>query len=1516
MFERILICNNGMAAAKFLTSMNSAISAGYFDHVPLFFGMVTSDDLQANSTYIQYLDYISLVPSGPSASNFGNVDLIVGLAKEQNCDAVWPGWGHASENHLLAEGLEKAGIAFIGPTSKSMVLLGDKVESLLQAKRVGMPCAPWSGDSASTAAECGLYSPEQVVSVCTRIGFPVMLKASSGGGGKGIRRVDRVEDCVSAYEQIKSEVRDGYIFAMKCIENCRHVEIQILGDGKGVCWTLAGRDCSVQRRHQKLIEEGFLPHIHPTIVDSMLFHARDLCVSVNYRCAGTVEYLYDPVSDEFYFLEVNCRLQVEHPVTELLMDLNLPYLQLAVVEGSKPMKSLPGLCDLPKSYTGDDIPHVVACRIVAEDPTNKWLPSSGEIFEIRTPTVENVFAYFSISSSGSRIHQYADSQFGHVFSRGTSRKDAIMKLNKYLTQLSIVGSVSTNIQFMTSTILHADSEFTVQGPPTTNWLDNHFANKSSKSISRILSFPSLVGNDSSPLESVSLALLSVCAHLATQSFFRAQHEILRWVRRGHRAPHAPASFSETLVCPGGEKIFFESHRISPGKVEISVCGSSCVVGWEASSVGSALTRAIMTVNGIPGSLLVSVVEISGSKIRAQVGKNASWHQFEIEEDRTKVSAPMNGRLVRWLVPNMHAVSAGQRVCEIEAMKMVTVISAKTSGFISHKIVEGVSFIEGDVLASLETAEVERGLSAESPSNAGKAVLSGLLDLLQQSDIIRSQSSKVEQALEGFGPAVLQLELQPVTASVEKQLLKFSSDERRCAKYISTGIVGDEVTSLEVIAKASDGDLLTAWRHRTWLQSRMKTVETIVNSTTELLPVRVLEALFNSLDDRLHRNLILLLASQLKQQKHDHPFLAKISLEEEEPTTESGTSQPVIPDDPIARRRALAVEAGSFFIYDLPDMLLDMVRKLWSESDVETPEKIVESMQLLLSESGDELEPQEAGTMDVCKCGMAAFDVNIKTPEYPSGRSIIIIGNDISYQIGTFSVDEDKTYLLASRIARNRGVPRIYFACNSGARLGLCQEVQKLFRVEWLDTDNVSAGFRYLYLLPDDYEKVREFVRVKETNHPVHGTIYMLTDVLGKPDEYIGVENLVWSGAIAGESSRAYDETFTLSYVTGRTVGIGAYIARLCQRIIQKIDSPILLTGFQALNKLIGADVYQSNDEIGGVGVMFRNGVSHQVVESDSEGIMAVLKWLQFVPKTRNSSLPVLHAKKRDPIDRVLDDPGDGGRGLIDDSYKPTMFDKGSFVEVQQAWARSVIAGRARLGGIPVGVIVVETRQTHYYQPADPADPHSQTFARAQAGQVWYPDSAYKTAQAIMDFNREQLPLIILANWRGFSGGQRDMFNEILKFGSYIVDALRRYNQPVFVYLPPRAELRGGAWVVVDSRINPEMIEMYADPSARGGVLEPSGTTEIKFRTGALYDLMIRTDPETHNDAGKEQVKAQSIERFSEIKPTLVQVANTFADMHDTPERMLHVGAIRGIVEWQQARQFFITRLAERLGIAI
>ena len=269
-------------------------------------------------------------------------------------------------------------------------------------------------------------------------------------------------------------------------------------------------------------------------------------------------------------------------------------------------------------------------------------------------------------------------------------------------------------------------------------------------------------------------------------------------------------------------------------------------------------------------------------------------------------------------------------------------------------------------------------------------------------------------------------------------------------------------------------------------------------------------------------------------------------------------------------------------------------------------------------------------------------------------------------------------------------------------------------------------------------------------------------------------------------------------------------------------------------------------------IMFPNGVSHMLAETHYDAVYKALEWLSFIPCHQGAPIPMRTLTNGDSVDRPVQfAPQKGitydprllfcGLKLSNDSWKSGFFDQNSFVEALSGWAKTVVVGRGRLGGIPVGAIVTENRTAEATKPADPADATSQEKLVQQAGGVWFPDSAYKTAQALRDFNREGLPCIIFANWRGFSGGQRDMFDEVLKFGSMIVDALVAYQQPLFVYIPPFAELRGGAWVVVDSTINSEVMEFYAAEDARGGVLEAAGAASIKFRDRDIIESAHRID---------------------------------------------------------------------------
>lgn len=349
--------------------------------------------------------------------------------------------------------------------------------------------------------------------------------------------------------------------------------------------------------------------------------------------------------------------------------------------------------------------------------------------------------------------------------------------------------------------------------------------------------------------------------------------------------------------------------------------------------------------------------------------------------------------------------------------------------------------------------------------------------------------------------------------------------------------------------------------------------------------------------------------------------------------------------------------------------------------------------------------------------------------------------------------------------------------------------------------------------------------------------------------------------------------------------------------------------------------------------MYKNGVSHMTADDDFEGVSKIVKWMSYVPDKKGNPVPI--SPTTDDWDRDItffppQKQAYDVRHLIagkedDEGFLSGLFDRGSFEEALGGWARTVVVGRARLGGIPVGVIGVETRSVENVTPADPANPDSIEQVTSEAGGVWYPNSAYKTAQAIRDFNNgEQLPLMILANWRGFSGGQRDMYNEVLKYGSYIVDALVKYEQPIFVYIPPFGELRGGSWVVVDPTINPQYMEMYADEDSRGGVLEPEGIVGIKFRKERQIETMGRLDPvygdlkrKLNNPATPQSeltaIKAKMTEREKLLLPVYLQVSLQFADLHDRAGRMHAKGAIRQPLRWQNARRFFYWRLRRRLN---
>lgn len=460
-----------------------------------FLVMVTPEDLQANAEYFKMADHHVGVHGGSNNNNYANVEMIVEIAITHNVQAVWAGWGHASENPKLPELLHKHGIVFLGPPEKAMWALGDKVASSIVAQTANIPTLPWSGSDLKaeyngkrikiptelfkkgcvTTAEDGLVA-------AAKIGFPVMIKASEGGGGKGIRRVDSPEEFSALFRQVQTEVPGSPIFVMKLASGARHLEVQLLADQYGNAISLFGRDCSIQRRHQKIIEEAPAIIAQPEVFEEMEKAAVRLAKMVGYVSAGTVEYLYTG-EGEYYFLELNPRLQVEHPCTEMVAEVNLPACQLQVsvysfsfhfpyplffvsfillsnklafshfedkfisyifnlspfikIGMGIPLHRIKDIRLLYGESPWDDYAinfenprhkpqpkgHVIAARITSENPDEGFKPSSGTVQELNFRSSEKVWGYFSVSASGG-LHEFADSQFGHCFSSGDTRQEA------------------------------------------------------------------------------------------------------------------------------------------------------------------------------------------------------------------------------------------------------------------------------------------------------------------------------------------------------------------------------------------------------------------------------------------------------------------------------------------------------------------------------------------------------------------------------------------------------------------------------------------------------------------------------------------------------------------------------------------------------------------------------------------------------------------------------------------------------------------------------------------------------------------------------------------------------------------------------------------------------------------------------------------------------------------------------------------------------------------------------------
>ncbi|CAM8936060.1 unnamed protein product [Rhodiola kirilowii] len=2095
----ILIANNGMAAVKFIRSVRTwAYETFGSEKAILLVAMATPEDMRINAEHIRIADQFVEVPGGTNNNNYANVQLIVEMAEITHVDAVWPGWGHASENPELPDALDEKGIVFLGPPSVSMAALGDKIGSSLIAQAADVPTLPWSGSHVKISAESCLvtipdevyreacvYTTEEAIASCQVVGYPAMIKASWGGGGKGIRKVHNDDEVKALFKQVQGEVPGSPIFIMKLASQSRHLEVQLLCDQHGNVAALHSRDCSVQRRHQKIIEEGPITVAPIETVRKLEQAARRLAKSVNYVGAATVEYLYSMETGEYYFLELNPRLQVEHPVTEWIAEVNLPAAQVAVGMGI-PLWQIPEIrrfygmdngggydawrktslsakpFDFDKAVSVKPKGHCVAVRVTSEDPDDGFKPTGGKVLELSFKSKPNVWAYFSVKSGGG-IHEFSDSQFGHVFAFGESRALAIANMVLGLKEIQIRGEIRTNVDY-TIDLLHA-SDYR-DNKIHTGWLDSRIAMR--VRAERPPWYLSVVGGALYKASASSAAMVS---------------DYIGYLEKGQIPPkHISLVSSQVVLNIEGSKYTIDMVRGGPGSYRLTMNQSEIEAEIHTLRDGGLLMQ-------LDGNSHVIYAEEEAAGTRLLIDGRTCLLQND--HDPSKLIAETPCKLMRYLVPDNSHVVADMPYAEVEVMKMCMPLLSPASGIIQFKISEGQAMQAGDLIARLELDDPSAVRKAE-PFNgsfpllgpptaisgkvhqrcaaslsAARMILAGywhnidevvqnLLNCLDSPELpflqwqeclavlatrlpkeLKAELDSKYKQFEGFSssqnadfPAkslrcVLEAHLSscsdkdkaaqerlveplmslvksyeggreshariivqslfdgylsveelfsdnmqadvierlrlhykkdllkvvdivlshqgvksknklilrlmeqlvyPNPAAYREKLIRFSAlnhtnyselalkasqllEQTKLSELRST--IARSLSELEMFTE--DGESMDTPKRKSAINERMedlvsaplavedalvglfdhsdhtlqrRVVETyvrrlyqpylvkesvrmqwhrcgliaswefveqhiertaesedqfadkatvqkhsekkwgamVITKSLQFLPVIIsaalkeitsatnesagptshgnmmhialagvtnqMSSLQDSGDEDQAQERIKKLAKILKDQevssslrnagigvisciiqrdegrapmrhsfhwtaeklyfeeepllrhlepplsiyleleklkgyeniqyapsrdrqwhlytvvektkpikrmflktlvrqplsyegfagyrrvdmetaraqlsmsftsksilrsllgameeldlnahnttaKADHahmylyvvreqqiedliPYTKRVDLEDgqEEATVEAllgelahelhtlvgvrmhrlnvcqwevklwmtsagpasgawrivvdnvtgqtctvnvyreledasktgGLYRSVLSHGPLHgvpvnaqyqslsildQKRLVARKSSTTYCYDFPLAFETALEQSWTSQPVNAakPRVLLKATELAFADAkgswGTPLVPVQRapGRNDV---GMVAWSLEMFTPEFPTGRTIFVITNDVTFKAGSFGPKEDAFFLAVTELACAKKIPLIYLAANSGARIGVAEEIKNCFKIGWADELSPERGFQYVYLTPEDYARVGKSVIAHELKLDSGETRWVIDSIVGKEDG-LGVENLSGSGAIASAYSKAYRETFTLTYVTGRTVGIGAYLARLGMRCIQRLDQPIILTGFSALNKLLGREVYSSHMQLGGPKIMATNGVVHLTVSDDLEGISAILNWLSYVPPYVGGPLPILPSL--DPPERPVQylpetscDPRAAITGSLDSTGKwlGGIFDKNSFVETLEGWARTVVTGRAKLGGIPVGIVAVETQTVMQVIPADPGQLDSHERVVPQAGQVWFPDSASKTAQALMDFNREELPLFIMANWRGFSGGQRDLFEGILQAGSNIVENLRTYKQPAFVYIPMMGELRGGAWVVVDSQINSDHIEMYAERTAKGNVLEPEGMIEIKFRTKELLECMGRLDQqlitlkEKLQEANKNEdrlainsLQKQIQAREKSLLPVYTQIATKFAELHDTSLRMAAKGVIKEVVDWSNSRSFFYKRLHRRI----
>ena len=668
MFTKILIANRGEIACRVIkTARKMGIKT-----------VAVYSDADKDARHVDLADEAVHIGAAPSRDSYLQADRIIAACKQTGAQAVHPGYGFLSENAGFAKRVEEEGIIFIGPKHYSIAAMGDKIESKKLAGAAGVNCIPGVNDAIET--------PEKAVEIAQGIGYPVMIKASAGGGGKGLRVAFNDKEAFEGFTSCRNEARNSFgddrVFIEKFVEEPRHIEIQLLGDSHGNVLYLNERECSIQRRHQKVIEEAPSPFISDATRKAMGEQAVALAKAVNYESAGTVEFVVGK-DQSFYFLEMNTRLQVEHPVTECITGLDLVELMIRVAAGEK----------LP--LTQKDVKRdgwAIECRINAEDPFRNFLPSTGRLVRFQPPRetmwasdTEHLYGVRVDTGvqDGGEIPMFYDSMICKLIVHGKDRSEAIAKMREALNAFVIRG-ISSNIPFQAALLAHLKF---AAGDFNTGFIAENYAGGFK---------PSDVTHDDPDFLTALAAYVNrralqrsagISGQMSGHEFKVAEQFVIVQMGEGGHSVQHPATVSDFQVQSGSSVVETNGKRFE-------ICSPNWHLGGtriRGTVNGQAFSAQVE--RGVGKNPLAIRVTHNGARLDAMVllPRTAELHAlmpYKAPPDMSRyVLSPMPGLLVDVAVQVGQKVQAGERVAVIEAMKMENVLFAVADGVVGKVLAQ-------------------------------------------------------------------------------------------------------------------------------------------------------------------------------------------------------------------------------------------------------------------------------------------------------------------------------------------------------------------------------------------------------------------------------------------------------------------------------------------------------------------------------------------------------------------------------------------------------------------------------------------------------------------------------------------------------------------------------------------------------------------------------------------------------------------------------------------------------------